>query len=166
MNFIKELSPLQIKLIKITFISIFSIIIASYFKHMITKRTANQSQNKIVLEQISNIIYYGILALGFILVLIEVGVQKTTIYTLLVSVGFTIGISLQTILSRCLSGVYIIMMNLYDIGDKIKVNTTTGTVKYFNLFNTTVYDEAKKIDVVIPNDMVGENELINFTKIA
>ena len=47
-----------------------------------------------------------------------------------------------------------------------------GTILYFsksatfNLFNTTVYDEAKKIDVVIPNDMVGENELINFTKIA
>lgn len=164
MDFISDISPSQIKMIKITFIIIFSIIIASYFKHMITKQTVNQSQNKIVLEQISNIIYYGILAFGLILVLIEIGVQKTTVYTLLVSIGFTVGISFQSILSRCLSGVYIIMMNLYDIGDKIKVSSTTGTVKSFNLFNTTVYDETEKNDVVIPNNMIGENKLINFNR--
>ena len=164
MNFISELSRTQIKLIKIVVIGILSIIFASYFKHMIIKQTKNQSQNKIVLEQISNIVYYGILSFGIIIILIELGVQKTTIYTLLVSVGVTVGFSLQSILSRCLSGVYIIMMNLYDIGDKIKVKTISGRVKAFNLFNTTVQDETENIDVIIPNDMIGEKELINYSR--
>ena len=164
MDFISDLSQPQIKLIKIIGIMIFSIIIASYFKHMITKKSTNQSQNKIVLEQISNIVYYGILAFGLILILIEVGVQKNTIYTLLVSIGFTIGISLQTILSRCLAGVYIIIMNLYDIGDKIRVKTITGRVQSFNLFNTTIYDETENVNVIIPNDMVGEKDLTNYSR--
>lgn len=157
-------NPQKSKVIKIVVITILTFVLGSYFKSLITKKTKNQSQNKIVLEQISNIVYYGILVFGFILVLIEVGVQKTTIYTLLVSVGFTIGISLQTLLSRGLSGIYIIMMNLYDIGDNIKINNNVGVVKSFNLFNTTVYNNTGKIDIVIPNDMIGENELINYTR--
>ena len=164
MNFISELSLSQIKLIKIVVIGILSIILASYFKHMIIKQTKNQSQNKIVLEQISNIVYYGILSFGIIIILIELGVQKTTIYTLLVSVGVTVGFSLQSILSRCLSGVYIIMMNLYDIGDKIKVSSISGRVKAFNLFNTTVYNETDNVNVVIPNDVIGQTQLINYSR--
>ena len=165
MNFISELSLSQIKLIKIVVIGIISIILASYFKHMIIKQTTkNQSQNKIVLEQISNIVYYGILSFGIIIILIELGVQKTTIYTLLVSVGVTVGFSLQSILSRCLSGVYIIMMNLYDIGDKIKVSSISGRVKTFNLFNTTVYNETDNVNVVIPNDVIGQTQLINYSR--
>lgn len=164
MNFISELSLSQIKLIKIVVIGIISIILASYFKHMIIKQTKNQSKNNIVLEQISNIVYYGILSFGIIIILIELGVQKTTIYTLLVSVGVTVGFSLQSILSRCLSGVYIIMMNLYDIGDKIKVSSISGRVKAFNLFNTTVYNETENVDVVIPNDVIGQTQLINYSR--
>ena len=157
------LSPIQIKIIKITFISIFSIIFASYFKHLIIK-TKKESQNKIVLKQISNIIYYGILAFGFIIVLIELGVQKATIYTLLVSVGITIGISLQPILLRCLSGIYIIMLNLYDIGDKIRISSISGRVKAFNLFNTTIYNETENVNIVIPNDLIGQKELFNYSR--
>ena len=56
------------------------------------------------------------------------------------------------------------MMNLYDIGDKIKVKTISGRVKAFNLFNTTVQDETENIDVIIPNDMIGEKELINYSR--
>ena len=164
MNFISELSQSQIKLIKIAVIGISSIILASYFKHMIIKQTKNQSQNKIVLEQISNIVYYGILSFGAIIILIELGVQKTTIYTLLVSVGVTVGFSLQSILSRCLSGVYIIMMNLYDIGDNIKINSMSGKVKAFNLFNTTIHNDTENVDIVIPNDMIGETQLINYSR--
>ena len=164
MNFISNLSPVQIKLIKITIISIFSIILASYLKHTITKQTKNQSRNKIVLEQIANIVYYGILAFGVIIVLIELGVQKTTIYTLLVTVGITIGISFQTILVRCLSGIYIIMMNLYDIGDNIRVGLISGKVKFFNLFNTTVYNETDNVDIVIPNNMIADKEVINYSR--
>ena len=151
----------QKKVIKIILIGILSFVLSSYFKNMIIKQ---QSQNKIILEQIANIVYYGILAFGFIMILIEIGVQKATIYTLLVSVGFAIGISLQPILLRCLSGVYIIITNLYDIGDKIKVNSITGRVKAFNLFNTTVYDENEKVNIIIPNDLIGQKELFNYTR--
>ena len=158
------MNSIQIKLIKIIIIIVLSIVIASYFKSIIIKQTQNQSQNKIILEQLANIVYYGILSFGIIMILIEVGVQKATIYTLLVSVGFAIGISLQPILLRCLSGVYIIITNLYDIGDKIKVNAISGRVKAFNLFNTTVYDETEKVNIVIPNDLIGQKELFNYTR--
>lgn len=161
MNF----SPIQIKLFKIIIIAILSILVASYLKNAIIKQIT-KSQNKIILEQIANIVYYGILAFGLIIILIEIGVQKTTIYTLLVSVAFAIGISLQSILSRGLSGIYIIVTNLYDIGDKIKVSPVTGRVKAFNLFNTTVYDETEKVDIVIPNDMIGQKELFNYSRSA
>lgn len=158
------LSPIQIKLIKITVICLLSIVLASYFKNIIRKQMTKQSQNKIVLEQISNIVYYGILAFGLIIILIEVGVQKATIYTLLVSVGITIGISFQPILLRCLSGVYIIMTNLYDIGDKIRISSISGRVQSFNLFNTTIYNEIENVNIVIPNDLIGQKELFNYSR--
>jgi small conductance mechanosensitive channel len=117
-----------------------------------------------VLEQISDILYYGIIAFGLVLVLIEFGVQKSTILTLLVSVGITLGLSFQNILLKVFSGIYIIMMKLYDIGDSINVNSTTGQVVAFNLFNTTVRDQTKNIDIIIPNDIISDTELINYTR--
>lgn len=163
MNF-SNLSPIQIKLIKITLIVFLTIVTASYLKGLIRKKISNQYQNKIVLEQISDILYYGIIAFGLVLVLIEFGVQKSTILTLLVSVGITLGLSFQNILLKVFSGIYIIMMKLYDIGDSINVNSTTGQVVAFNLFNTTVRDQTKNIDIIIPNDIISDTELINYTR--
>jgi len=153
------------KIIKIIFIIILSFTTASYFRHFILKAKNNRSQNKIVLEQISNIVYYGILIFGIGLILIEFGVQKTTIYALLISTGFTIGISLQSILSRCLSGIYIIMLNLYDIGDTVKVAKITGTVKSFNLFYTLIYNETDKVEILVPNESISSSELINYSRL-
>jgi small-conductance mechanosensitive channel len=55
-------------------------------------------------------------------------------------------------------------MNLYDIGDKIKVSSISGRVKAFNLFNTTVYNETDNVNVVIPNDVIGQTQLINYSR--
>jgi len=159
-----NLSPIQIKVIKIILIVFLTITLASYLKGLIRKKITNQYQNKIVLEQISDILYYGVIAFGFVLVLIELGVQKSTILTLLVSVGITLGLSFQNILLKVFSGIYIIMMKLYDIGDSINVNSTTGQVVAFNLFNTTVRDQTKNIDIIIPNDIISGTELINYSR--
>lgn len=156
-----NLSPIQIKVIKIILIVFLTVTLASYLKGLIRKKITN---NKIVLEQISDILYYGVIAFGLVLVLIELGVQKSTILTLLVSVGITLGLSFQNILLKVFSGIYIIMMKLYDIGDSINVNSTTGQVVAFNLFNTTVRDQTKNIDIIIPNDIISDTELINYTR--
>jgi small-conductance mechanosensitive channel len=151
------------KILKIITIIIFTFLLATYYKNLILNKYIIEGKTSLLIHQFASIIYYSIIAFGFIIILIQVGIEKSTILTIFVTIGFTIGLSLQNILSRSVSGIYIMLGNLYKIGDYVEAGKNKGYVKKFNFFNTTLYNEQNKVDILIPNNLIDSNVLINYT---
>jgi len=125
----------------------------------------NQKKNKkIFLYQIADIVYYLIAAFGVIFAITNLGIQSATIFTILGTFVIAIGLSIQGVIGNIWAGLYISLSDLYKIGDNVKVNETNGTVNSFTLFNTQLIDADGKNQITIPNTMVLNNVLTNFSK--
>jgi len=150
-------------ILKIVLILSITFILARYYKNLFLNRYMKGETN-LILKQISSIIYYVIVCFGIFIVLIQLGVQKETLLTILATVGFTSGLALQTTLEKGVSGVYIMLENFYQIGDYIDTGKSKGYVKEFNFFNTVLYDDRNDINIVVPNNVIDSNALINYNR--
>jgi len=128
------------------------------------KELYQKNSKKIFLYQIADIVYYLIAAFGIIFAITNLGIQTATIFTILGTFVIAIGLSLQGVIGNIWAGLYISLSDLYKIGDNVKVNETNGTVNSFTLFNTQLIDADGKNQITIPNTMVLNNVLTNFSK--
>lgn len=151
-------------ILKSLLICVLTFMLATYYKNLFLNKYILEGETNLIIIQLSSIIYYIILAFGVFVVLIQIGVQKETVITILATLGFTIGLSFQNLLSRGISGVYIMIENLYKIGDYIDTGKNKGYVRRFNFFNTILYDDSKRINIVVPNNVIDSNSLINYSK--
>jgi small conductance mechanosensitive channel len=120
------------------------------------------SNKKIVFEILSKCSYYGILFVGFVYVLGQLGFNLNTVLVVLGSVGLAVALALQSSIANIASGFMILTLDLFDIGDLIESDKTTiGHVDSFNLFNTSIKDLNSTI-VHIPNTTLVNSKLINY----
>lgn len=124
--------------------------------------TNNKSRN-IAFQQFSIIIYYLIYVFGIFAALINLGVQTSTILSVLGIFVVGIGLSLQSTIANIWAGLYISTNKLFSIGDLIEVNKIKGYVQTFSLFNTVIIDKDNKTPIVIPNTMIQINMLTNYS---
>ena len=150
-------------ILKIVLILSITFILARYYKNLFLNRYMKGETN-LILKQISSVIYYVIVVFGIFIVLIQIGIQKETLLTILATLGFTSGLALQTTLQKAVSGIYIMVENLYQIGDYIDTGKSKGYVKEFNFLNTVLYDDRNDINIVVPNNVIDSNALINYNK--
>lgn len=124
--------------------------------------------NNLIYYQMNWIVYYTIIMFGLIVSLVHLGFNVATILTLFGSIGLALGLAFQETLKNMISGVYIALNKLYQIGDLIllkpfgNTNITSGRVIDFNMYYTTVINQQKQISV-IPNSIIQNNILTNIT---
>jgi len=131
---------------------------------------SNYISKTLVQHQIGNFVYYIILIVGSIFAVINLGINTTTIITILASMGLALGIAMQGTLSNVISGIIISINNIFNIGDKIRinqlinVNTISGKVIDFNLYFTTIVDQDTRLIINIPNSTIQNNLLTNVSR--
>jgi len=171
MNEINDMKKLHhmIKNNAINYIIAFIIFIVFYIiaklikmKYMSYKKD-NEIKNKIFFDFIGNILFYIIIIIGFIIALLHVGFSLSTILVCLGSVGFALALAMQSTITQLISGIFILLFNLFNINDIVEINGTKGYVKDFSLFKTTIAD-LSDIEVLIPNNNFLTNSYINYTK--
>jgi len=153
------------------FIIIIFYIIANYYKNNVfNNNIKSESSKDLIYYELSYIIYYLILIFGFLFALIYLGFNTATIIAVLSICGLAIGFAFQSSLSNIISGIIIILLNLYEIGDVIKLNQlsystyTLGKVIDFNLYSTTLLDPITNSIITLPNSIIQSNVLTNTTK--
>lgn len=77
-------------------------------------------------------------------------------------VGLALGFAFQDIASNFISGIILTIRHPFGIGDIIETKDIYGTVKKLNLRNTILETPQGQV-VYIPNKIVFENPLTNFT---
>lgn len=103
-----------------------------------------------------------VIIVGMIAVLQRLGVQTTSIIAVLGAASLAVGLALQGTLSNVASGIMLLVLRPYRVGDVVDVGGMSGTVQRLDLF-TTQLSNANNHKIVIPNSKVLSDPLTNLT---
>ena len=113
---------------------------------------------------IANIIRYLILAFVLIAVLAKFGIQTTSILALVGAAGLAIGLALQGTLSNVASGVMLLLLRPFGVGDAIDAEGVAGTVLEIGLFSTDL-ETADGVYMMVPNSHLFGRAVKNFSRL-
>lgn len=112
---------------------------------------------------VSALVRYGIVAIGIIAVLQQLGVQATSVIAVLGAASLAIGLALQDTLGNVAAGVMILFLRPYRVGDSVELNGRQGKVVDLDLFNTKVID-FDGLTLYFPNGKVFGELIVNMTQ--
>jgi small conductance mechanosensitive channel len=112
---------------------------------------------------LADIIFYIFILIGIIFSLNKVGVNMNTFMVILGTIGFGIAFGLQDFVGEIISGMAILVLKYFNLGDLIKIKDTIGYVKNFNLTNTTIITNLGEI-IIVPNSLITSDLFTNITK--
>jgi len=119
--------------------------------------------NGAVTPLLKAVVRYGIFVICVIMILNVFGVNTASLLAVLGAAGVAVGLALKDTLGNIASGIVIILLRSYRIGEFIEFGSYKGTVKEINLF-TTVLETIDGIYISAPNSCIWGSPLINYTR--
>ncbi|MFW5969417.1 MAG: mechanosensitive ion channel family protein [Halofilum sp. (in: g-proteobacteria)] len=109
-----------------------------------------RDMDRTLISVVSAVVRYFILVTVLVMVLGRFGVQTASILAALGAIGLAVGLALQGTLANIASGVMLLVLRPFRIGDYVNANGNEGTVEEVGLFTTefTTYDG---LYVSVPN---------------
>lgn len=111
---------------------------------------------------IRQITYYAIWALGLMLAVDALGFQPQTVVTGLGLTGLALGFALKDIISNFVSGLLILTLRPFELGDEIVVGETEGNVERIELRATHIRTYGGRL-VLVPNSDLFTSRVTNNT---
>ncbi|HEV8574817.1 MAG TPA: mechanosensitive ion channel family protein [Dehalococcoidia bacterium] len=103
----------------------------------------------------------GVVLIGAITILREVGVDITAIVTGLGITGLALALGAQTLVRDCINGIFLLAEDQYRTGDVVRIADVTGTVETITLRRTIIRDDDGVVHSV-PNGSI--NVVSNYTR--
>jgi len=91
------------------------------------------------------------------------GADLTGLVAILAAAGFAVGMALQGSLGNFASGILILTLKPYKVGDWIQVDDKFGRVEEIGIFSTDVLTPGNKI-LIIPNSMITDSVVTNYSE--
>lgn len=158
-NFFIDRGP---SLIVAVLIYIVGLYIARFIRDVAMRMMRRANYDHTVVSFVSQIIYYGVLAIVLLTALNSAGFPTTSLLAAFGALGLAIGLSLQSNLSNFASGLLILIFKPFKAGDVITVGSVTGTVRSIQFMNTTIVTK-EMCTVFIPNSMLTSQQVTNAT---
>ena len=158
-NFFIDRGP---SLIVAVLIYIVGLYIARFIRDVAMRMMRRAHYDHTVVSFVSQIIYYGVLAIVLLTALNSAGFPTTSLLAAFGALGLAIGLSLQSNLSNFASGLLILIFKPFKAGDVITVGSVTGTVRSIQFMNTTIVTKEMRT-VFIPNSMLTSQQVTNAT---
>ena len=112
---------------------------------------------------LQNLIAITLQVLLVMLALQIAGVQLTFMSAVIAGMTVAIGLALSGTLQNFVSGILILLLRPYRVGDNINTQGQEGTVTSIQLFYTTVLTFDNKT-IIIPNGQLSNNVVINLSR--
>ncbi len=112
---------------------------------------------------IRQLIIAGVIVFGVAVAFGVLGVSFSTIIASFGVAGLIVGFALKDIIENFVAGVLILWRRPFEIADQIQVGVNAGTVKEIN-FRSTSLRTADGIEVLIPNSLIFNQAIQNFTE--
>ena len=111
---------------------------------------------------LSRLAYMLLLAFVVIVTIQKLGVDTTSFAALIAAGGLAIGLALQSSLSNFASGVMLIALRPFKVGDSIEAGGTSGKVTAIAVFATELVTGDNK-KVIIPNSAIASGTITNYS---
>ncbi|PSB55947.1 mechanosensitive ion channel family protein [Chamaesiphon polymorphus] len=111
---------------------------------------------------IKQVAYYAVWILGFIVAIDAFGFDPQAVATGLGLTSLALGFALKDILSNFISGISILVLRPFELGDQIIVGETEGNVERIDLRATQLRTYDGRV-VLVPNAEVFTSRIVNNT---
>lgn len=108
------------------------------------------------------VVYVALLVLLVLTVLSVFNVPMTSAFAVLGAAGLAIGLALKDSLSNIASGVMLVTLKPFRVGDVVTVNGESGRVEEISIFQTRLRGSDHQT-IVLPNSLVTTHSIINMT---
>ena len=152
----------SIKLIAAILIFIIGKWLAGKISRLITKLLEKNNIDATLVNFLESIIYYTFLIVVIIATAGQLGINTTSIITIVGAAGLAIGLALKDSLSNFASGVMLILFRPFRVGDFVTAGGVSGTVVSIALFNTTLNTPDNQ-RVIVPNSGITSSVITNVT---
>lgn len=95
-------------------------------------------------------------------VLDRLGVQTTSILTILGAAGLAVGLAMQGTLTNLAAGIMLLLFRPFRVGDQVETTAITGTISAVSLFHTELIT-PDHVQVIAPNSLLWGVGLKNTT---
>lgn len=151
---------------KIVVLAIIVIIIAklvgSAIKAVLTKGPRFSKMDPTLQKPILTAINYLLFFIVCVILLDLLGINTTSILTLLGTCGLAIALSLKDTLSNIAAGIMLLVLRTYKIGDYVTFGSVSGTIKEIGFFCTKL-STADGLDVTCPNSAIIGGPVTNYS---
>src|SRR5207245_4078905 len=112
--------------------------------------------------EISSLLHYAVLFLGFLLAVGALGVDLNKFTVLAGAFGVGLGFGLQGVVNNCVSGLIVLVERPIHVGDAIQMSDLAGEVRRIGIRATTVRT-WEGAEVIVPNASLVSEKLTNWT---
>ncbi|WP_281226855.1 mechanosensitive ion channel family protein [Flavobacterium aquiphilum] len=154
-----EYSPEVISAFIILFVGLYAIrIINRFIRKLMIKRNLDPTLSKFL----ADILLWVLRGLLFVTVIDKLGIGTTSFVTILATMGFAIGMSLQGSLSNFAGGILIILFKPFKVGDTIEAQGVMATVQEIQIFVTKLVTGNNQT-IFVPNGSLSNGIITNYS---
>ena len=136
--------------------------VALVIRNIVQKVIHQGHMNESLGLSIGKLTYYVLLMFAVLAAIAHLGVETTAVVAVIATVGLAIGLALQGSLANFASGVLLLFLRPFKVGDFVNIADVTGKVDDIAIFTTTL-DKPDNTRVIIPNARVTGHTITNFS---
>ena len=141
-----------------------AILAIGYIAAKIIRSIAAKAMQKAKLDEtlvpfLRNLLYMLVMAFVIVAALGKLGVDTTSFAAIIAAAGLAIGLALQGSLGNFASGVIMIALRPFNVGDVINAAGETGKVRAITVFSTEMRTPDNRT-IIIPNSAITGGNII------
>ncbi|MXP51203.1 small-conductance mechanosensitive channel MscS [Pantoea sp. SoEX] len=134
-------------------------IISNGIRHILLVRNIEIT----VADFLSGLIRYSIVACVISAALGRIGIQSTSLITVLGAASLAVGLALQGSLANLAAGVLLITFYPCRAGEFVDIGGVSGSIIKIEVFSTTLKSYDGKI-IILPNSKIISSVIVNFSR--
>lgn len=112
---------------------------------------------------LGNLSRYSVFVVSIITIIGLFGIPMASLLAVMGAAGLAIGLALQGTLSNVASGVMLLILRPFNVGDYITFGSMGGTVKSLSLFGTELA-AADNVYIFAPNSAIWGQSITNYSR--
>lgn len=137
-------------------------LIARHVMKLTNKLMQRQKVDQTLVRFMGNIIYYALLVVVLMATADQLGIDTNSFLAIFGAAGLAVGLALKDSLGNIASGVMLVFLRPFRIGDWVNAAGISGTVEAISIFNTTFLTPDNQ-RLIVPNGMITNGVITNVT---
>lgn len=159
MNFVTDYGPKVIAAILILLIGLW---VSRIVRRLVERVMEKRHIDPLIANFAATVAYVLLVLFVLIAAISKLGVQTTSLIAVVGAAGLAIGLALQGSLSNLASGVIIISLRPFKVGDYIEAGSNAGIIEGIHLFYTRMRSPDNR-EILIPNSAITSSAIVNYS---